>query len=89
VSVIGLQTPIESIQPNYRFHRAAAAVLHSPMSIWVHVISNARPSSAVLFVKPVIACFVRVYGALLGRGVVAARLPLLTMRPPGGDCDLN
>lgn len=35
--------------------------------------------------SPVIACFVRVYGADKGRGACAEMEPLLMMRPPWGD----
>jgi hypothetical protein len=41
-----------------------------------------RPSSDVDLVSPVIACFVAVYGAELGRGACAEIEPLLMMRPP-------
>jgi hypothetical protein len=51
------------------------------MSIWVQVMSYARPSSAVLLVKPVIACFEHVYGEECGRGTWADIEPLLIMRP--------
>ena len=56
------------------------------MSIWPHAMSYGRPSSAVLFVRPVIACLVAVYGAECGRGVCAEIEPLLMMRPPRGLC---
>src|SRR6478609_8007525 len=49
--------------------------------------SNARPSSADDFVSPVMACFVAVYGAELGRGVCAEIDPLLMILPPRGCCD--
>lgn len=52
-----------------------------PMSIWVQVISKARPSRAVHFVSPVIACFEVVYGDECGRGTCAEREPLLMTRP--------
>ena len=48
--------------------------------------SYLRPSSDVDFVRPVIACFVAVYGAEWGRGTYADSEPLLTIRPPRGDC---
>ena len=51
--------------------------------------SKARPSSAVDRVRPVIACFVAVYGAELGRGTYAESEPLLTIRPPRGDLALH
>ena len=37
-------------------------------------------------VSPVIACFVAVYGALLGLGTWAEIDPLLMIRPPEGSC---
>ena len=55
-----------------------------PMSIWPQTISWSRPSNAVDFVNPVIACLVDVYGAELGLGVCADIEPLLMMRPPFG-----
>ena len=45
-----------------------------------------RQSSEMDLVSPVIACFVAVYGAELGRGVCAEMEPLLMMRPPRGTC---
>src|SRR4029079_14486976 len=57
-----------------------------PMSIWPQVIPKARPSRAIDFVRPVMACLVAVYGAELGRGVCAEMEPLLMMRPPEGSC---
>ena len=57
-----------------------------PMSICPQVMPCARPSSAMDFVRPVMACFVAVYGAELGRGVCAEIEPLLMMRPPAGSC---
>src|SRR5687767_2660600 len=56
------------------------------MSIWPQAMSYFRPSSAVDFVRPVIACFVAVYGEEFGRGVCAEIDPLLMMRPPRGSC---
>src|SRR6202022_1078416 len=38
------------------------------------------------FGRPVIACFVAVYGAELGGGLCAEIDPLLMMRPPRGCC---
>src|SRR5256886_10345923 len=55
-----------------------------PMSIWPHAMSYLRPSSDADLVKPVIACFVAVYGAEFGRGAWADMEPLLTIRPPRG-----
>src|SRR5207245_4714265 len=55
-----------------------------PMSIWPHAMSYLRQSSDVDLVKPVIACFVAVYGAEFGRGAWADMEPLLTIRPPRG-----
>mmetsp|Transcript_20268 Transcript_20268/g.47331 ORF Transcript_20268/g.47331 Transcript_20268/m.47331 type:complete len:266 (-) Transcript_20268:1001-1798(-) len=57
-----------------------------PMSICPHAMSKARPSNANDFVRPVIACFVAVYGAVLGRGLSADTDPLLMIRPPLGTC---
>src|SRR3954471_3809062 len=57
-----------------------------PISICPHAMSYLRPSSERLFVRPVMACFVAVYGAELGRGEWAEMDPLLMMRPPRGDC---
>src|SRR4051812_13031956 len=57
-----------------------------PMSIWPQVMPCARPSRAIDFVSPVMACFVAVYGAELGRGVCAEIEPLLMIRPPRGFC---
>src|SRR3954467_5601104 len=57
-----------------------------PMSIWPQAMSYLRPSSRPPFVKPVIACFVEVYGAEFGRGVCAEIEPLLMIRPPRGVC---
>src|SRR3954464_15742737 len=65
--------------------RAARSVAALPMSIWLHAMSYLRPSSDVDFVRPVIACFVAVYGAEFGRGAYAEIDPLLMMRPPRGD----
>src|SRR5689334_14708889 len=67
--------------------RAAIGVSALPMSIWLQAMSYLRPSSDVDFVRPVIACFVDVYGAELGRGACAEIEPLLMMRPPIGVCD--
>src|SRR5205823_4808355 len=55
-----------------------------PMSIWPHAMSYLRPSSDVDLVKPVIACFVAVYGAEFGRGAWADMEPLLAIRRPRG-----
>ena len=41
---------------------------YSPMSICVQAMLNALPSRAVDFVKPVMACLDKVYGAEWGRG---------------------
>src|SRR6185437_5959618 len=46
--------------------------------------SNARPSSDVDLVRPVIACLVAVYAIECGRGECAEIEPLLMMRPPCG-----
>src|SRR5436853_6288239 len=48
--------------------------------------SYLRPSRDVDLVRPVIACFVSVYGAEFGRGACAEMEPLLMMRPPRGSC---
>src|ERR1700730_18855341 len=48
--------------------------------------SYLRPSSAVDLVRPVIPCFVAVYGAEFGRGLCAEIDLLLMMRPPRGCC---
>src|SRR5258708_74622 len=56
-----------------------------PMSIWLHAMSYLRPSRDVDLVKPVIACFVAVYGAEFGLGAWADMEPLLTIRPPRGS----
>src|SRR5437867_12841519 len=53
-----------------------------PMSIWPQAMSYLRPSSEVDLVKPVIACFVAVYGAEFGLGAWADMDPLFTIRPP-------
>ena len=55
------------------------------MSICPHAMSYARPSRDVALVRPVIACFVAVYGAECGRGTRAESEPLLMIRPPRGD----
>src|SRR5262249_9073509 len=55
------------------------------MSIWPQAMSYFRPSRAVDFVSPVIACLAAVYGAEFGRGAYADTDPLLMIRPPGGD----
>src|SRR3989442_357676 len=47
--------------------------------------SYLRPSRDVDLVKPVIACFVAVYGAEFGLGAWAEMDPLLTIRPPRGS----
>src|SRR3954447_15637772 len=65
---------------------AAISVSALPMSIWPQAMSKARPSRAVDFVRPVMACLVAVYGAEFGRGVWAEIEPLLMIRPPRGDC---
>src|SRR5438445_9701929 len=46
--------------------------------------SYLRPSSEDDLVRPVMACFVAVYGAEFGRGAWAEMEPLLTIRPPRG-----
>lgn len=51
------------------------------MSIWVHVIPWPLPSSAVVLVKPVMACFEMVYGKECGRGTCADSDPLLMILP--------
>ncbi len=56
-----------------------------PMSIWPQAMSYLRPSRDVDLVKPVIACFVAVYGAEFGLGAWADIEPLLTIRPPRGS----
>src|ERR1700722_8586287 len=68
--------------------RCVISVPALPISIWPQAISNARPSSAIDFVSPVMACLVAVYGAELGRGTWADIDPLLMMRPPRGFCAL-
>src|SRR5688572_17606347 len=67
--------------------RAAISVAALPMSICPQAISYLRPSSEIDLVSPVIACLVAVYGVEFGRGACAEIEPLLTMRPPRGDCD--
>eukprot|EP00419_Tripos_fusus_P077334 CAMPEP_0172887080 /NCGR_PEP_ID=MMETSP1075-20121228/132903_1 /TAXON_ID=2916 /ORGANISM="Ceratium fusus, Strain PA161109" /LENGTH=207 /DNA_ID=CAMNT_0013740683 /DNA_START=237 /DNA_END=861 /DNA_ORIENTATION=- len=57
-----------------------------PMSSWPHAMLKGRPSNAQLFVRPVIACLVDVYGAELGLGRSAEMEPLLMILPPCGDC---
>src|SRR5207245_3998735 len=47
--------------------------------------SYLRPSRDVDLVRPVIACFVAVYGAEFGRGACAEMEPLLMIRPPRGS----
>src|SRR5438552_16683857 len=54
------------------------------MSIWLQAMSYVRLYSVVELVKPVIACFVVVYGAEFGLGAWAEMEPLLTIRPPRG-----
>jgi hypothetical protein len=49
------------------FMRAVISVPALPMSICPQAMSCFRPSRAVAFVSPVIACFVAVYGAEFGR----------------------
>src|SRR5215472_16998616 len=49
--------------------------------------SYLRPSRDVAFVRPVIACFVAVYGAEFGLGAWAEMEPLFMIRPPLGSCD--
>src|SRR5260370_11157627 len=56
-----------------------------PMSIWPQAMSYLRPSRDVDLVKPVIACFVDVYGAEFGLGAWADMEPLLIIRPPRGS----
>src|SRR5205814_8262853 len=68
------------------FIRAVISVPALPMSIWPQAMSYLRPSSAVDFVSPVMACLLAVYGAELGRGAWAEIDPLLMIRPPHGDC---
>jgi hypothetical protein len=63
----------------------AIGVIALPMSIWPQAISYFRPSSAVALVRPVMACFVEVYGEELGRGACAEIEPLLMIRPPRGS----
>src|SRR5260221_10676194 len=60
------------------------SVLALPISIWPQAMSYLRPSNAVDLVRPVIACFVAVYGAEFGRGAWAEIEPLLMIRPPRG-----
>ena len=67
----------------------AMPVMALPISIWPQAMSYLRPSSAVHLVSPVMACLVAVYGAELGRGVVAETEPLLMMRPPRGSCAVS
>src|ERR1700719_4390152 len=55
-----------------------------PMSIWPQAISYARPSSAIVFVSPEIACLDAAYAAIRGRGTEAAIEPLLMILPPRG-----
>src|SRR5258707_1263036 len=55
-----------------------------PMSIWPHAMLKRRPSRDEDLVRPVIACFVAVYGAECGRGTCAEIDPLLMIRPPCG-----
>src|SRR5712671_2853197 len=64
--------------------RWVISVAALPMSIWPQAMSYLRPSSDVDLVKPVIACFVAVYGAEFGLGEWADIEPLLTIRPPRG-----
>src|SRR5262245_32169768 len=68
------------------FIRAVIGVAALPISIWLHAILYLRPSSAVAFVRPVIACLAAVYGAEFGRGAWADIEPLLMIRPPCGVC---
>ena len=63
----------------------AMSVSAFPMSICEAQISYGRPSSERLFVRPVIACLVLVYGVDPGRGTCAEIEPLLMIRPPCGD----
>src|SRR5207244_9097414 len=64
--------------------RCVISVAALPMSIWPQAMSYLRQSRDVDFVKPVIACFVAVYGAEFGLGAWAEMEPLLTIRPPRG-----
>src|SRR5829696_4922434 len=67
--------------------RSVMSVAALPISIWPQAIRYGRQSSEMLFVSPVIACLVAVYGADLGLGAWAEIDPLLMMRPPCGSCD--
>jgi hypothetical protein len=64
--------------------RAVIGVEALPMSIWPQAMPCGRPSRAIDFVSPVMACLVAVYGAEFGRGAWAEIEPLLMMRPPLG-----
>src|SRR5262249_15464066 len=68
------------------FIRAVISVSALPTSICPHATSYLRPSRAVDFVRPVMACLLAVYGAEYGRGVCAEMEPLLMIRPPRGVC---
>src|ERR1019366_10729185 len=57
-----------------------------PMSICRQAMVGRRPSREMLLVRPVMACFVAVYGAEWGRGACAEMEPLLMIRPPRGRC---
>ena len=54
------------------FMREASGVSALPTSIWPQAMSYASPSSAVDFVRPVIACLVVVYAIERGQHLVAA-----------------
>src|SRR5262245_3282670 len=86
-SIVGSGTSDPSACRTPSFIRAGISVPALPMSICPQAISYLRPSSAVDFVSPVIACLVAVYGAEFGRGAYAEIDPLLIILPPRGDCD--
>src|SRR5689334_19557512 len=80
----GAMVPLACGTPDFIFSVSGVAAF--PMSIWPQAMSYLRPSSDVDRVRPVIACFVAVYGAEFGRGTYAEIDPLLMIRPPRGVC---
>ena len=54
-----------------------------PISSWEQAMLYSRPSRAMLFVKPEMACFDIVYDAASGRGEYAEMDPLLMILQSG------
>ena len=55
-STLRLPSAWSAPEPTPMVSMISVAVL--PMSIWPHVMPNSRPSSSMLLVRPVMACFV-------------------------------